>query len=90
MNGDFHVETAQERAEREGWLVVGTIPFELLRVAGGNPMAFKTEDGQNILIRLLTADEALAKHQEACETDGIVAPTMTRAMAEDLTRPLPI
>lgn len=64
------------------------VPFELMRIAGGNPMAFKTSDGEDVTIRLYTAEEFVeAQHVSAA---GTGAPLVDYDRAEELTRPLNI
>jgi hypothetical protein len=65
---------------------VSVSTFELLRVASGSPMIVVTATGDAVLLRLATPEELLARHADACQRMG-VAPSMTYAQAEDLTRP---
>jgi hypothetical protein len=64
-------------------------PFELTRVIAGNALTFATLDGRQAIVRLATPDELLELHRKACASLG-GEPTMSRADAERLTRPLPI
>ncbi len=85
---------AEERAEREGLPVVLMTNFDLLHIAGGNPMIVGTADGGEALVRLYTVDELLAAAERAgakLEAQGLPpGPGMTRADAERLSAALPI
>lgn len=86
------VTPAEERAVRDGLPVVLALPFDLLRLAGGNPMILSTVDGSEVLVRLMTADELMESHLASLRSmsdAGIPAPpAMSRDRAVDLTRPL--
>ena len=56
---------AEERAERDGLPVVLMIPFELMRVAAGNPMITRTASGDEVLVRIPTPSELLAASRDA-------------------------
>lgn len=62
-------------------------PIELLRAAEGHPMVFKTNDGEEVRVRLLTVDEMMQLHADACAKIGL-EPTLTRPSAEEITRPI--
>jgi len=82
---------AEERAAREGTFVLAVLPFDLLNVASGHPMMVQAIDGTEVLLRLLTADEAMTMHLEAIASLGNDRPpTMTRRAAEQLVKPLSI
>jgi hypothetical protein len=78
---------AEERAAREGFPVVLLTNFELLRICAGNPMVTSTLDGNEVLVRIPTADELLDIHVASCRKYS-VEPSMTRAQAESLTQPI--
>jgi translation initiation factor IF-1 len=69
---------------------------ELLRILQGDLVGARTSDGQDITVRLPTPDELLDSDREARERLAETMksqpgwsppPLMTRAQAEDLTRP---
>lgn len=80
---------AEERAEREGLPVVAMTNFDLLRICAGNPMICSTMDGREVLVRLMTADELVVKHEESCRKYQI-EPSLTRAKAAALTSPITV
>lgn len=70
--------------------------FQLTRVLQGDPMVSRTSDGEDITVRLPTPDEMLKGSREDRERlieamkdqpGWSPSPPMTRAQAEDLTRP---
>jgi DNA-binding CsgD family transcriptional regulator len=69
-------------------------PFELLRIAEGNPMIVRTEDGGEILLALPTADEMVEQVRLAGErlvADGQPpGPGITRERAAQLVRPVSV
>jgi hypothetical protein len=65
---------------------IRVLPFDMLRIAGGNPMAFETSDGERVTIRLFTAEE-FSEEQHASALMYGTEP-VTAARAEELTRPL--
>lgn len=80
---------AEERAEREGLPVVAMTNFDLLRICSGHPMICSTADGREVLVRLLTADELLRQHEEACRKYGIEQ-SLARSKALGLTSPITV
>lgn len=72
---------------------VPVIVHELMRAATGNPITVRTLDGDDVVLRLATADELLRFEQEARASlaeRGIVVdhPSMSRDRAEELCAPL--
>lgn len=74
--------------------VLTVIPFELLRVAAGNTVTLSTLDGQEIQLRLPTADELLEQAHQAGErlaADGLPpGPGMTHEQAASLVHPVDV
>ena len=58
---------------------------DLYRVLAGRTMTVRTKDGEDVALRLYTADELLALHNKLT-TENNETPTMTHAQAENLTR----
>jgi hypothetical protein len=81
---------AEERANRDNLPIVAVPTFDLLRTASGHPMIVATLDGREVLLRLMTPDEALAAQRAAIATlpEEIRPPLMSRRRAEDLVRPI--
>lgn len=77
---------AEERAVREGMPVVPMLPHDVLSVLEGRAIVVRMADGGEALVRLYTTDEWLPLQHAAAEEHG--APKVTRARAEELTRPL--
>lgn len=66
-------------------------PFELMRVASGHRVAFRTSDGEDVTLRLYTADELMEANAEAIASLPAGGPPfMSRSEAERLTKPLPV
>lgn len=92
------VETAQDRADREGLTQIAVVPGELMGVAvDGHPVIVRTVDGQEVLLRLPTVEEAMRFNREAIESVGQMMsydpnwegpPPMTEAQARELVEPL--
>ncbi len=64
------------------------IPFELMRVASGNPVAVRTSDGQEVTLRLYSAQE-FYDYQHSLVADGSGEP-VSMARAAELTAPLDV
>ncbi len=72
-----------------------TVPltnFELVRILAGNPMTCRTLDGEEIQVRLFTADELLEAVEQAGrkleEQGSPPGPGMSYAKAVELTTPI--
>lgn len=80
-------------AEREGLATVALSNFELARILSGHAMICATLDGQTrICVRLASTDELIAFTNQARAAAGLALDgpgSLTRAMAEQLSRPLP-
>jgi hypothetical protein len=81
---------ASQHAHALGLPVVAVTPGELLGLAAsGDPLIVHTVDGDEVLLRLPTIDEALRFHREAVASIGIDGlPTLNSDQAERLVRPL--
>lgn len=66
--------------------------FELLRILQGHPRAARTSDGEEVTVRLPSADEFLEKSKEERamkdQPGWSPPPPTTREKAEELTQPL--
>lgn len=78
---------AEQHADEHNLPVVRLTNFELARILAGNPMICTDHNGNEVLVRLATADEFLAVHRAGCAKYG-VEPTATRAKAIELTTPI--
>jgi hypothetical protein len=85
-NENRGLSLAEQRAERDGMPVVLLVPFECLRIAAGNPMITRLQDGREALVRLFTEDELYAAHLAACEGTG-TPPSSYEAVAP-IARPI--
>lgn len=74
---------AEQRAEHENLPVLLLIPSELLRIAEGAPIIVSTTTDQDMLVRLPTPDEFIARVEQA-------GGSIDRAKAERLVRPATI
>lgn len=81
---------AEQRAADRNLPVVAVPTFDLMRAASGHPMIVTTLDGSEVLLRLMTADEALEAQRDAVATlpAEIRPPLMSRSQAEGLVRPI--
>ncbi len=81
---------AELHAAENGHLVVAVASYELASALTGDPIMVSTLDGVQVLLRLLTVDEALAQHAAAVEAlpPGVRPPLMSRARAAELVAPL--
>lgn len=86
---------AEQSATAKGLKVLALPPSELAGTAlTGDPIIVKTVDGEEMLLRLPTVEEAMRFNREAvdhtnemCDFDPPL-PYMTRAKAEEIVRPL--
>lgn len=67
---------------------IRVLPFDMLRIASGHPMAFEASTGERVTIRLFTADEFLEAQHEAAGKFGGGGVEIDYDRAEELTRPL--
>jgi len=65
---------------------IRVLPFELMRVVSGNPVAVRTVDGEEVTLRLYTAQE-FYDYQHTLTADGMGEP-VSWDQAVDLTKPL--
>ena len=90
------LEPAREAGHADDGTQAPLTDFQLTRVLQGDSMVSRTSDGEDITVRLPTPDELLESSREDRERlieamkdqPGWSPPApMTRAQAEDLTRP---
>lgn len=73
---------------------VPVIVHELMTAATGNPITVRTISGDDVLLRLATADELLRFNRESRERvetligEPVSAPPLSRTRAEELCTPL--
>lgn len=91
MSDTYVTDHARER----GLPIVIATTFELLRIADGHPMMLGTLDGQEVCMKLASAEEFLEAQRRGIEhLRGLGIdrdsgpPPSTYAEAEELTRPI--
>lgn len=81
---------AEQRALDENLPMVGLSRDDIAVIAHGGTAVVLANDGSShfrVLVRIMTPDELLEAHEQACRKYG-EEPTMTRAKAEELTATL--
>lgn len=71
--------------------LIRALSHDILSVLQGDTLTFETDDGLEVELRLLTADEyeAWLLDQQSRDPDAFPTRMPTRQRIEELTRPLP-
>lgn len=84
---------AEQRANERGLPVLALPTFDLIHAAQGHPMIVSTLDGTEMLLRLMTAEEARDTQWAAAEAvadqTGVEPVMITLDRAAELVRPIP-
>lgn len=78
-------ETAEQKADRLGLTKVLLIPADGLRVLRGHALICCDIEGNEVLVRLPTAQEMVDLHVKACEASG-EKPMLTMEFAEQIVK----
>jgi hypothetical protein len=82
---------AEEFAAEQGLPIALVTPFELMRIATGNPMVVGTLTGGKVLVRLPSSEEYVAeveRAQASMPPGSLLPPVPTVEQAYNLVKPL--
>lgn len=77
---------------RSAGRAVLVLPFDMTRILTGNPATCRTSDGEEVIVRMYTAEELMEASRQAREQgdgdSGVSIMPLTWERAVELTKPL--